>query len=226
MTPTVCLVNRCTQELPFDLGEVCVAGQELIGHLAAPWKVQANLVSSILPLTMPAEVWSLFLVDRSDQPGTVAYHAFDAQSPWGLAGIQTALENGVDPVLAVLHELAEMLVNPFTDESVREYGALYLLQEIVDPVEGSSFAAQNGLALPNFVYPAWYGGSNPPGVQPDKLDHLGLVSAPGTLLPGGYCSEWTPEVGWAERWADEQGQATVQRKLGYELSRLSRAKKQ
>lgn len=223
MTPTVVLVNRCTAELPFALDEVVEAGTELIGHLAGPWKVQAEL-HWIKPTTaIPPEWWPLFLVDHSNQPGTVAYHAFDAQSPWGLTGIGTAQQYGLDPVLAVFHELVEMLVNPCTDDTIREYGALYLLKEPVDPVQGTAFTARNGLSLPNFVYPAWYGQSNPPGLEPTRLDHLGVVTTPGTLLPGGYVSEWSPETGWTQRWADAQAQQTVERKLAEPLSRLARA---
>jgi len=54
--------------------------------------------------------------------------------------------------------------------------------EVCDPVEAPSYAI-SGVSVSNFVTPSWFDPLAPAGAQLDKLGHL---TAPFSILKGGY----------------------------------------
>jgi hypothetical protein len=85
------------------------------------------------------------------------------------------------------HEMVEMIgdgpCNRWADGPANADGvALDYAIELADPVEGDSYDI-DGVAVSNFVYPAWFDEHAPPG---SRFDHLGKLTAPFTMTPGGY----------------------------------------
>ena len=92
----------------------------------------------------------------------------------------------VDPMWAaclsatISHELVEVLCNPYLLEHVRFSDGTALSYEPCDPV-ACDWYERDGVKLCNIVTASWYG---IPGV--DRFDHMGLLSAPRQVRPGGY----------------------------------------
>jgi hypothetical protein len=99
------------------------------------------------------------------------------------------------------HQLVEMLVDPGIQMgAIGPDGQTWHAYEIADAVEGEEFEVR-GVAMSNFVYPAWFEGFRAPTSV--KLDHLGTCKRPFELRPGGYMlvfrsGNWTQIFGSQE----------------------------
>jgi hypothetical protein len=125
-----------------------------------------------------------------NQPaGVLGFHTEDQGGKlWGTVAAQPELGNGgnvttgdwsVSSVLS--HEVLEMFVDPNCNLWSNDgKGSIYTF-EVCDPVEAPTYAI-SGVSVSNFVTPAWFdplAGSGP-------FDKLGLLTAPFTILKGGY----------------------------------------
>lgn len=221
---TVALVNRCKQPLPWTLEQLAEAGQEYAELVGLRWGLPlVTVIAAQGSDEAGAGVWPLFLNDHTDRPDCLAYHAFDAIGPWGISFLGETVMQGLPAEVGVFHELAEMLVNPHCQLVLPRPGrpGEYLFGEIVDPVQSSLFLAANGLHLPNFVLPAWFGLNNW-GNETTRYDHLGALHAQGTLGWGGYCSCWSAGAGWQEIHAGPIAGMTAQKKRADPISRIAR----
>jgi hypothetical protein len=116
-----------------------------------------------------------------------AFHHFNGQ-PIALVFVKTVLAGPGrlrprDKIsMAASHELAEMLVDPGNNlwcEFRREFYAY----EVCDAVEAKHFPVQ-GLAMSNFVYPAYFEIFRKP--RSAQFDHMKLVNRPLQILEDGY----------------------------------------
>lgn len=161
---------------------------------AAPlWdRAPAAVVFYTDPAAVPDAAHAITLVDTiADQPqGVLGFHTEDQRGKlWGVVAAQPELDNGgqvstgdwsVSSVLS--HEVLEMFVDPNCNLWANNgQGSVFTL-EVCDPVEAPSYVI-NGVSVSNFVTPAWFDPQAPAGSQFDKL---GLVSAPYSILKGGY----------------------------------------
>ncbi len=227
----------------------------------SPWVERSYAPPShamVLPkgAKVPAGAWPIFLLDVSDQPGAIGYHAdtntfaskvgpsgihshrgmgTDAngkESPFSNCYMQTAEQDGVDPLEVMGHEAAEMLVDPYVvnEGELRKVSGPnkdFYLVEVGDPVQGRGFdvfapyGKVSGFVLPDIIYPGWI------GMQQSRHELTlaeELVGAP-ALLPfvlagGGYQSvapeseptNWTQVYGQdhpaAQKAAQEYGDTT------------------
>lgn len=96
------------------------------------------------------------------------------------------------------HELFEALADPDCDTAVVGPDGRVRCREPGDPVEATYYPYRppggQVVLVSNWVTPAYFDGTE--GVP---LDHLGLVHAPGEILPGGYAiywdgAQWTSET--------------------------------
>jgi len=129
-----------------------------------------------------------------DQPtGVLGIHTTDqAGQAWGAVAAQPELAN-TGQVLAgdwsvsstLSHEVLKMFINPNCNlwaDANDGKGSAYSL-EVCDPVEAPTYTV-NGVSVSNFVTPAWFNPLAPVGAH--QFDKLGLLTAPFTILPGGY----------------------------------------
>ena len=147
----------------------------------------------------------LYFVGKLDDPEALAYHTTDAGFAVGYVGRDIILENGGTYTsgasslsAAASHELLELLADAFCDfyalltarlASLRiaklgDEDALVAL-EVADPVQGDAYGdlAPGGVAVSNFVTPEWFRDGESFVVG---FDHMGNLSFPGELSPGGY----------------------------------------
>lgn len=217
---TIGLLNYATLPLPFTMQQLQAGLQEYAALLGPVWGVECEVVMCDDVPSLASGVWPLFLADTSNDPGAVAYHTLASTGqPWGVAFVKTALDNSDDPCVAVSHELAEMLVDPGCGETNRDAWHDYAL-EVCDPVQQQSFQAANGLALANFVYPAWFQLRNPAGIV--GFDHMNLCRQSYQLLPGGYAAVFVRGVGWTNVFADAAAARRFAGKIGTADSRPCR----
>lgn len=161
---------------------------------AAPlWdRIPATVVFYTDPAAVPATAYGVSIVDTiPDQPkGVDGLHA-EAQDGrlWGVVAAKPELDNGGQPttgdwsVSSVLsHEVLEMFIDPTCNRwASNGKGSAYSV-EVCDPVEAPSYPV-NGVAVCNFVTPAWFDPMAPATAQFDKL---GQLAAPLSILAGGY----------------------------------------
>lgn len=98
--------------------------------------------------------------------------------------VRLTLKAGNTVSSSVSHELVEMLVDPSINlYSAGPRPATFYSYESSDPVEELSFPV-NRIPMSDFVYPAYFEAFHKPGAIP--IDHMGKVTRPFEILPGGY----------------------------------------
>jgi hypothetical protein len=190
----IAILNQSTLVTDADAQTMTQAVATQVRLDAAPlWdRSPAAVVFYTDPAGVPATAHGIALVDTiQDQPqGVLGFHTEDPGGKlWGVVAAKPELDNGAQvltgdwSVSSVLsHEVLEMFVDPncnlWADDSK---GSAYSL-EVCDPVEAPSYTVSN-VSVSNFVTPSWFDPQAPSGAQFDKL---GQLTAPFTILKGGY----------------------------------------
>lgn len=111
------------------------------------------------------------------------------------------------------HEAAEMLGNPSINRWRQMLDGRETPEEECDAVEGDDYLltlSVSGLKarVPNFLLPSWFDtfGSAP-------FDHLGLLTAPFSLRPGGYMLVSSPGGPPTPEWGNQMSEARREQKL-------------
>lgn len=217
-TPTIACFNRATTPLGVDFAALVAAMQVYVDQYVAPvWGTPAKLVKSKGYIK---NAWAIVFLDDADQPGALAYHDLTPDGlPQSKVFVRTTLQNHDQVSVSASHELVEMLVDPAINLMTTgpDPKATYAY-ESADPVEALSFPV-NGIAMSDFVYPAYFEGFHKPGSV--RFDHLRKVNKPFQILGGGYQivfknGKWTQLFGSAakkKRFAreDRRGHRSEQR---------------
>lgn len=169
------------------------------------WGADAKIVATKIPLTSD---WECHILDDADQSGALGYHDLTAAGqPLIKVFVNDSNAAGVAISSVVSHEILEELADPFIDGLVlidkgRGRGTLYAT-EVCDPVEGDAVTGQNGVALSNWVTPAYFMQSPPSG---SKFDFLGkLKNGAPAMTPGGYINYMPIREGnWNQSYADKR----------------------
>jgi hypothetical protein len=203
--PTIACINQTKEvdlgHLGVDLDSLISALQEYVdGHLAPVWGTPAKLVKATEPLD---NAWTMIFVDtaaafRADLTKTFG-KKFAAQlasahlvngRPVALVFVKNVLQDPStrlskrDKVsLAASHELAEMLVDPGINLWCDDGNGTLYAYEVCDMVEAKFFRV-NGLAMSDFVYPAFFEGFHKR--KSVQFDHLKKVKQPFQILKDGY----------------------------------------
>jgi hypothetical protein len=200
--PTIACINRSTSGLGVAFPSLISALQKYVDkHVAPVWGTPAKLVRTTKPKD---NAWTMIFVDTADDVRNVreelkkffgkhakevtAYHTFKGH-PIALVFVKTVLRgpsllSDRDRIsLAASHELAEMLVDPGNNLwCERDKGTLYAY-EVCDAVEAKHFPV-NGLAMSNFVYPAFFEAFNKRNSM--QFDHMKTLKGPFQILKDGY----------------------------------------
>lgn len=196
--PTIAIVNTPSSGVANTEVQAMVAAMrhQLVNDFGPAWRTGAHL--RFVPSTSkaPAGAWVIALLDNSDQAGALGYHDLTPDGyPLGKVFAGTDRQYGETISVTLNHELLEMLADPYINQCVQaDDGAFYAL-EVCDAVEADAFGYEvGGVLLSNFVTPAWFGHGG------GRLDHLGQLSQPFQLAPGGYISVFDPAngQGWTQ----------------------------
>jgi hypothetical protein len=141
---------------------------------------------------VPAAAHGIAIVDTiQNQPqGVLGFHTEDQGGKlWGVVAAKPELDNGAQvitgdwSVSSVLsHEVLEMYIDPNCNLWANDNKGSAYSFEVCDPVEAPTYPV-SGVSVSNFVTPAWFDPLAATGAQFDKLGHL---TAPFTILKGGY----------------------------------------
>jgi hypothetical protein len=153
---------------------------------------------------MEPKFFQFLVADDSNQADALGYHqTTPAGWPIGFAFAKTTIEAKDNPSVTISHELLEMVGDPLIDQACQwadNPNALFLSQELCDPVEDDSIAyLKDGIMVSDFVTPAYF----VPG-EAGPYDFRSVLTAPNTLAVGGYQLQWTPAGGWTQTFADDK----------------------
>jgi hypothetical protein len=190
----IAILNQSTLVTDADAATMTQAAASQVRFDAAPlWdRAPAAVVFYTDPSAVPATARGIAIVDTiENQPqGVLGFHTEDEGGKlWGVVAAKPELDNGAKvttgdwSVSSVLsHEVLEMFVDPNCNLWANDgKGSAYSF-EVCDPVEAPSYTV-NGISVSNFVTPSWFDPLAPGTAQFDKL---GLLTAPFSLLKGGY----------------------------------------
>ena len=202
---TIACINRAT----IDLGDLGLDFDLLISalqryvdkHLAPVWATPAKLVKARKPRN---GAWTMLFVDTADDVSNLRHelkemfgkhvkeiegvHLFKGR-PIALIFVKTVLREASslsdrDKIsLAASHELAEMLVDPGNNMWCEHGNGTLYAYEVCDAVEARHFTI-DGLAMSDFVYPAFFEGYHKP--HSVQFDHLNALKAPFQILEDGF----------------------------------------
>ena len=184
---------------------VAALQRQVSEHFAPAWGVDAALSFVAAGAKPLPGSWWLVILDDSDQAGALGYHDLtDEAMPLGKVFVKTAQDAGVKWTITASHELLELLADPAINLTVcaTENNNLVLYAyEICDPCQADEFGyAIDGVAVSDFLFPSWFETFHRSGAVP--LDYCGRISAPFTLLPGGYANVLDtghPAGAWTEK---------------------------
>ena len=217
--PTIACFNKATVALggsvTFD--RLISTLQTFVDDYFVPvWGTPAKLVKTT---TFRKGAWALALLDDADVANALGYHDLTPDGlPFAKVFVKSTLAVRQKVSVTACHELAEMLVDPAINLCSTGPHNLFYAYETADAVEEVEFSI-NGLALSDFVYPAWFEAFHKPGST--RFDYAKRVTRPFQILRGGYMSvfkngTWTQVFGSAAkrrrfRQEDRRGHRSVYR---------------
>lgn len=199
-SPTIACLNQAVSPLGCSLDSLVAALQQFVDTCFAPvWGTPCRLKASkdFIP-----GAWALVFLESADVQGALGYHDLTPDGlPLSKIFVKTTIDDGQKVSVTACHELAEMLVDPAINLcAVAPDGVIYAY-ETADAVEEEEFMI-NGLAMSDFVYPAFFEGFRKPGSA--QFDYLKRVRKPFQILKGGYMpvfkeGQWTQIFGSASK---------------------------
>jgi hypothetical protein len=191
----IAIMNGSTRVTDAEAALMTAAvGRQVSRDVWPAWGIRLPSVTYFPPGSAPPPVMHIItLTDTIDDApaGVLGYHTEDPGGrQWGIVAASPSLDSGGDvltgdwSVASILsHEVCELLVDPACNLwAANGHGRAYSY-EVCDPVEAPTYVI-NGVSVSNFVLPAWFDPELPSGA---RYDHMGVLKAPFTLAPGGYC---------------------------------------
>ena len=184
----VYVVNKSTLVKDADVITMCAAiSRQILLDAAPAYGLQPTSV--LFTHNPPAGGAVIALVDTCDDPQALGYHTEDGGVPDGFVGCKPELDaghkilTGPYSVASILsHEVLELFVDPHCNLWADTGQGFAVAYEVADPCQSDTYNV-NGVSVSNFVHPAFF---DPAATAGSRFDHLGLVTAPFQLRPGGY----------------------------------------
>jgi hypothetical protein len=177
--------------------------KQITQHFYPAWGVNAHLYFVPKGHTPAKGHWWMAIMDNSDVSGALGYHDLTSEGlPIGKVFAGTDKANGLSWTVTLSHELVEMLADPDVNLSAQVDDTTFYSYETADPVEADELGYLiDGILVSDFVTPEWFENiAHPIGT---KFDHLGHVTTPLQLMPGGYMSvlHIRASQGWTQIYA-------------------------
>lgn len=209
----ICEVQNISTVMDNDMLQPILSAveQQVAEDVAPTWGCQTVSLVLLAPgQKFSGNKWQFVVVDTSDVAGAAGYHETQGDEPIGFAFVKTTIDAGMHPSVTISHEMLEMVGDALIDQ----YNiwsdlpdALFLAQELCDPVEDDSLAyLKNGVLVSDFVTPAFF---VPQSKAPWDFKHH--LSGPNTLATGGYQLYWNPQSGLFQKFAEgiAKGRAAI-----------------
>ena len=193
---TINIINKSTVVTEAQLAPVIEALQTQVNRDFFPAYGLECLLTTLPEDTAKERI---YILDDSDQAGALGYHEETGAVPVGYVFAKTDLDYGESWSATLSHELLEQLADPFVNLTAlgNMHGLVTLFSyEACDAVENDEYTI-NGVAVSNFVLPAWY---TPDSKGP--YDFLKKLAAPLTLDSGGYIGYQARLGIWKEVFGD------------------------
>jgi hypothetical protein len=118
--PTIAIINKSKALTDAEVKAVIPAMQTQIDRDFAPiWELDATLTFLSASDTVPANVWTMYLLDNSDQSGALGYHDItDNGLPTGKVFAADDKKYNLSWTVTLSHELLEMLLDPYINTTV------------------------------------------------------------------------------------------------------------
>ncbi len=141
------------------------------------------------------EEWVVGLITNPDIPGALGYHdETPAGKPYAKIFPVLSAQDGVPLSGVISHEILETLGDPNVSRCCQWSDGRFWADEKCDGVEAQHYKI-NGIEVSDFVLPPYFEPmTNTIGL---KFDHMGIVTQPHQLLPGGYNQFWGKR-GWQQ----------------------------
>ncbi len=105
-----------------------------------------------------ADLWPIFLNNKSDTPGALGWHDDQAGLIFGRCFVGDCKRYGVSPWVDMTHEAWEMRVDPTINRLAPLANGVQAMVEVGDPVEDDLFAIPwKGVKVSNAVLPSFFG---------------------------------------------------------------------
>lgn len=208
MGAPIAVLDESSLSSPQEIARVVTAIATQVSRDWTPRWLTAGELFVSTPEKVPAEAWQLVILDDSDQADALGYHELSKTgTPLGKVFVRSVQQSGGIWSVAASHELLEMLADP--DINLAAEGpdpddpkaAAFYAYEVCDPVEGDTYAI-GSVQVSDFVTPEFFEFDAP---HKSGFDHLGLLTNPFTLRPGGYMS--ILPIGKSTRWKQIFGDA-------------------
>jgi hypothetical protein len=183
--PTIAIVNASTIRLGYSFPKLVTALRKFLRqHFVPVWGCPARLKVYKSVDEIPDCEWPFLFIDDADAANALGYHDLTEKGqPVSKVFVRTTTEAGEQVSVTACHELAEVLIDPGAQLWAQKDGETFVAYETADPVEEQTFEV-NGIPMSNFVYPSYFENFHEAGSI--KFDHLGLLTKPFDLAPGGY----------------------------------------
>jgi hypothetical protein len=185
------LVSEVKQVKAAELCRVSAALQRQVARDFAPiWQINATVDAFITLEDVPVGYWPMIVETQLDQPGAAGIHLDKDGQPFSL------IEFNGTWSLTASHECLEMLADPFGNRLAAgqspksNQGRVEFLVEVADPCEAAAFSYRvNGQMVSDFYTPQYF---DPIKASGTRYSFTGAVTAPRTVLEGGYISWHEP----------------------------------
>jgi len=212
MAITIEVQNISTRMDNSELQRILAAVQTQVLEDVAPSWLNEAVTFTLLAHEQPFSpgkngAWRFIVADTPEQvgqdvPGALGDHDAEGGVPVGYAFVGITLDAGMKPSVTISHEVLEMIGDALIDQCNQWSDlphALFLAQELCDPVEDDRFGYEkNGVLVSDFVTPAYF---VPSSAGP--WDFKGHLQAPNTLALGGYQLTWDPTNGWQQQFPQD-----------------------
>ncbi len=197
----IAVINESTAISDDDVKAQLLALQTQWNRDLAPiWNLEDAFFSFVPKGATPtAGAWWLVYFDNSDQAGALAYHDLTNEGlPISKVFVKTLLADSASVSVGASHEICEMAVDPTINLAAQDLTGVFWAYETCDPVEDDTYGYKiSDILVSDFITPGWFGfeHSQAPG---RKLDLMAHVTAPFSVLSGGYAQKFDPTNGWTQ----------------------------
>ena len=214
--PRIACINKAKIPLGVDFDKLIAVLQIYVNKCLVPaWGTPARLFKATKPIR---GAWTMIFFDNADEAGDLGYHDIHKNGmPLGKVFVLPTIEGGDKVSVTAAHELAEMLIDPsanlWSDGPRRSLWGY----EVCDAVEEDEFDIQ-GVAMSNFVYPAYFELFRLGKRKTTPYDYMNKVKQPFEIRPGGYS-----DIRQGRRVKSRFGSAKKARKFAKEDRRYHRS---
>lgn len=192
------IVNQSTLVTTSETKKMVAAiNIQLRDHFSPAWGTQRRVVEfhsgdlASVQNEVPVGSWVMAILDNSDQAGALGWHSVDDKNrvyshifaePSIKQGGSTALSGPYAVSATASHEACETDGDPSCNLYADSGRGFLVAYEDCDPVEADTYEI-DGVAVSNFVYPAWF---DPYATDGEQLDYLRKCTQPFSMTKGGY----------------------------------------